>query len=313
MSLGSLFHLVRNANEKSLRNLAYFLEAVVVKRASARQGVEHIHTHFSTNPAAVAMLSRRLGGPSYSFTVHGPDELIDTAGNSLELKVRYADCVVAITDYCRDFILRHTDAGYSDKVHVVRCGVHLEDYQEATEHGHNRRLVCVGRLCPQKAQALLVEAVARLAPKYPDLKVIFVGDGEDRASLEAKIAELGVEKFVDLAGWATNRDVRRHITESRALVMSSLAEGLPIVIMESFAVQKPVVATRIAGIPELLDDTCGWIAEPGSVEDLTRCLEAVLTASPAELETKGRNGRAKVQAMHDQDRNAAELRKLLTK
>lgn len=306
----AMLQLMINAPNGRYKVFAYFLEAALLKRELIRNRIDHVHVHFSTNSAAVAMLSYLLGGPSYSFTVHGPDELLDMAGNSLSLKMKHAAFVVAITEYCRNVLEMYSEFQYSEKIQVVRCGVDLPSFDDPSQVPSNRDLVCVGRLCPQKAQCLLVEAVGRLKEDFPDLRLQLVGDGEDRPIIEERIADLGLEGMIDLVGWKSNPDVRKAISDSRALVLPSLAEGLPIVIMESFALGRPVLSTRITGIPELIDESCGWLAEPGSVDSLTEELEALLAADPNDLTKMGVAGRKLVEAYHDQDTNARTLRGL---
>ena len=115
---------------------------------------------------------------------------------------------------------------------------------------------------------------------------------------------------VGLAGWGTGAEVRNAIAGARILALPSYAEGLPIVLMESLAMGRPVVTTRITGIPELVDETCGWVVEPGDVPALTQALREALDASPAALQAMGEEGRRRVARQHDQARNAAALRQL---
>lgn len=308
-ALKTTWHLASRPGSTGIKNFAYLVEAVFFKQAARAQGVHHVHAHFSTNSAAVTLLSRRMGGPSYSFTAHGPDEFDDPAANGLPVKVAHAAFVAAITDYARGVILGATGGADADRVHVVRCGLDLDEF-DPTPPPDNKRIVCVGRLCPAKAQALLVEAIAPLVADHPDLDLVLIGDGEDRAAIAARIAELGLSGVVTLAGWGTGDEVRAAIAGARVFALPSFAEGLPIVLMESLAMGRPVVTTKITGIPELVDETCGWIVAAGDVPALTTALRAALDASPAQLQRLGETGRARVVQQHDQSRNAAQLRGL---
>lgn len=269
-----------------------------------------------------------MGGPGYSFTVHGPDELIDPAANALDDKVAGARFVVAISDYCQGVVRRESAPEEAGKVHVVRCGIELSEFDgagpapveaapaaraESTEDGTPlpRSLVCVGRLCPQKAQTLLVEAAAALRAAHPDLRIVLIGDGETRPEMEAGIARHGIAPMIELRGWGTNDEVRAALREARALVLPSLAEGLPVVIMEALAMRRPVISTRITGIPELVDASCGWIVPPGDAGALAEAIAACLDAPDDVLRAMGREGLARVRAMHDQSANAAALRELI--
>jgi len=300
-----MFHKDKPAD----RNVAYLIEAVFFKRAAKARNIHHVHAHFSTNSAAVALLSHRLGGPSYSFTAHGPDEFDDPAANGLPLKVEHAAFVAAITDYARGVILTATGGKNADKVHVVRCGIDLDEF-DVTPPPKNARIVCVGRLCPAKAQALLVEAVVPLVKDFPDLELVFIGDGEDRAFIEKRVAELGVENHVTLAGWGTGEEVRAAIQGARIFALPSFAEGLPIVLMESLAMGRAVVTTKITGIPELVDAKVGWIVAAGDVPALQEAVAQALSADTATLTSLGETGRARVAQSHDQTQNASALRAL---
>lgn len=310
-ALGTSARLIRAARGKVVRNAAYFLEAVRFKRRAKAAGHTHVHVHFSTNSAAVALLARRMGGPEYSFTVHGPDELEDPAANALALKAEHAQAVIAITEYCRNFIIDHCGPWVAGKTHIVRCGITPQDFAPRPAPVAGQTLVCVGRLCKAKQQILLPDLARRLAPDFPDLKIVLIGDGEDRAAIEARIAELGVEKHVELAGWGTRDEVRAALAQARAMLLPSLAEGLPVVIMEALALGCPVISTRIAGIPELLDEGCGWIVPPGDLESLADATRACLEAAPEHLAALGLEGRARVLARHDQAKNAARLREVI--
>lgn len=310
-ALATTARLIRAARGKVVRNLAYLLEAVRFKQRAKAAGHSHVHVHFSTNSAAVALLARRLGGPSYSFTVHGPDELVDPAANALALKAEHAKAVIAITDYCRNFIIDHCGDRVADKVHIVRCGIDPAEFAPRAEPVESATLVCVGRLCAAKQQVLLPDLAAKLAPDFPDLKIVLIGDGEDRPAIEARIRELGVGAHVELAGWGARDEVRAALEGARAMLLPSLAEGLPVVIMEALALGCPVISTRIAGIPELLDAECGWVIPPGDPAALEQATRACLSESSERLARMGRTGRTRVLDRHDQARNAEGLRQII--
>jgi colanic acid/amylovoran biosynthesis glycosyltransferase len=162
------------------------------------------------------------------------------------------------------------------------------------------RLVSVGRLSEQKGQILLIEAAARLLARDLEFELVIVGDGPLRGRLERLIDERGLRGRVWITGFLDNVGVRRELTTARALVMSSFAEGLPVVIMEAMALGRPVISTHIAGIPELLEPGVnGWLVPAGAVEPLVDAMAAVLTAVPADLEAMGRAGAARVALQHN--------------
>jgi len=306
--------LVGNAGGGVVRHAAYLLEAISLRRQAEADKVAHIHAHFSTNAAAVALLCHRLGGPGYSFTAHGPDEFVDWGRSSLAMKVSEARFVAAISHFCRVQLARAAGMNHWDKIHIVRCGLDLEEFPQSQEDFHaDSAFICVGRLCPQKAQVLIVDATARVAREHPDVKVKLIGDGESRTEVVSAIARHGVEKNIELMGWRANDEVRAELASARALLLPSFAEGLPVVIMEALALGRPAISTYIAGIPELVDEGCGWIGPAGSVDHIANAMLECIETSHEALADMGCEGRRRVQDRHDIDKNARELSSVFTK
>lgn len=311
-ALALALRIGRRSERGLLVNLIYLAEACVLLRRLRVEGVRHVHAHFGANSAAVAMLANALGGPTYSFTVHGPEEFDKAPVIALREKLARAAFVIAISHYGRSQLLRLLPHERWARVHVVRCGVDdgflgapVADVTAAP------RLVCVGRLSEQKGQLLLVEAVAALHRRGRDVRLVLVGDGEMRADVEAAIAREGLGDRVQITGWADGEAVRRHLGEARALVLPSFAEGLPVVIMEALALGRPVVSTYVAGIPELVrPGRNGWLVPAGSVEALVEAVDEVLAATPGRLTELGRAGRDDVRAAHDVRAIGGQLRAL---
>jgi len=291
----------------------YLAEACLLQHWLAESGCRHVHAHFGTNPATVAMLCRELGGPAFSFTVHGPEEFDKAATIALAEKIRRAEFVVAVSSFGRSQLLRHTRVEQWPKIHVVRCGVDDSFVRfEPDTPPSSPRLVCVGRLCEQKGQLLLVEAAAQLARRGVEFELMLVGDGEMRADIERRIEETGLAGRVQITGWLDGEGVRREIARARALILPSFAEGLPVVIMEALALGRPVVSTFVAGIPELVEPgQSGWLVPAGSVAELVASMEAALRATQSELAAMGEVGRARVLAHHDVRETARSLALLM--
>lgn len=310
-AIGLWLRLVRNARGRLVRHCAYLLEAVSIKQQATQDNVRHLHTHFATNSTTVALLSDRLGGPSFSFTAHGPEDFENTDRLSLREKVAGACFVAAISNFCRAQLACTAGISIWDKLRIVRCGVDTGEFvaSDAPFDG-NSTFVCVGRFSPQKTQALIVEATSRVALRYPQVRVLLIGDGENRASIEDAIRRFEAQDRVILMGWRNNMEVRQTLGNARALLLPSFAEGLPVVIMEAFSLARPVITTYVAGIPELVDEHCGWLIPAGSIDDIERAMIAALEAPSSALANMGREGRRRVLEAHDVNRNAAALRKL---
>lgn len=287
-------------------HLAYFAEACRILPWLKSSGATHLHAHFGTNSSEIAMLAHALGGPPYSFTVHGQDELL--FGGIAE-KVRHATFVVAISSYGRSQLYRRIDYAHWPKVKVVHCGLEPSFHAVAeTPLPTAPRLVCVGRLSAEKGQMLLIEAAHLLAGKGIEFELVLAGDGDMRARVEASIAQYGLGKRVRITGWISSGQVREEILAARALVLPSFTEGLPIVIMEAMALRRPVLATCVTGIPELvLAGENGWLFPAGSVDDLAAAMESCLLKSPEELRKMGDAGYLRVMERHSIDTEAAKL------
>ena len=295
-------------------NLAYLAEACVLFRWFAALEITHVHAHFAFNPTAVAMLCRVLGGPPYSFTVHGPETFDRVSGLSLDEKIKRASFVIAITSYCRSQLYRWCDRQDWSKIHVVRCGLDRKFLDQTyTPVPHNSRLVCVARLAEQKGHLILLEAVNNLVAEGIDLKLVLIGDGSLRPQIESLIADMNLQKYVEITGWATSSEVKQQILDSKAMVLPSFAEGLPVVIMEALALGRPVVTTYVAGIPELLENqVCGWLVPAGSIKELTSAIRKMLYLPQDELEQMSKLGIERVKKFHNIEIEAQKLAHLFT-
>jgi colanic acid/amylovoran biosynthesis glycosyltransferase len=288
-------------------HFAYVAEACRILPWLKSSGVKHVHAHFGGNSTEVVMYVRMLGGPAYSFTVHGPAEFQAPMG--LGQKVHDAAFAVAISSFGRSQLYLH--CAYEDwpKIKVVHCGLERSFLEGAGPAPiDSRRLVCVGRLCREKGQLLLIEAVARLRAKGVHCELLLAGDGPLRTEIERLIARHGLEKQVRISGWISSAEVKREILGSRALVLPTFDEGLPVVLMEALALCRPVVTTYVAGIPELVRaGESGWLIPAGSIDELAQALQACLAASPSDLQRMGEAGRLRVQERHAIDIEAQKL------
>lgn len=302
----------RRADRAWPYHLIYLAEACRLLPWLQAFGAEHVHAHFGTNSTEVVMLAQALGGPSYSFTVHGPEEFDKPQFIHLGEKVRRAAFVAAISSYGRSQLFRWVAHGHWAKVQVVHCGLEraFHDVPQVPMPALPR-LVCVGRLCEQKGQLLLLEAARLLAAQAVEFELVLAGDGEMRAEIETLIADYGLQARVRITGWISSEQVRAEILAARALVLPSFAEGLPVVIMEAMALRRPVLSTYVAGIPELVRaGENGWLFAAGAVDELAAALADCL-AQPAEvLQRMGEAAYQRVLERHNIDTEAAKLAEL---
>jgi colanic acid/amylovoran biosynthesis glycosyltransferase len=292
-----------------LLHLVYLAEACLLVRWLARDAIGHVHAHFGTNPTAVAMLAQALGGPTFSFTVHGPEEFDKPAAIAIGEKLRRSAFAVAISSFGRSQLYRHVEHAHWPKINVVHCGVDAV-FAAAPPAAPRRsqRLVCIGRLCEQKGQLLLIEAAALLIARGIDFELVLAGDGEMRPQIEARITGAAFGHRIRITGWISSEQVRSELLAARALVLPSFAEGLPVLIMEAMALERAVISTYVAGIPELvIDGEHGWLVPAGDVEALADAMQACLAADPAVLQRMGTAARRRTLVRHDADTEAVKL------
>ncbi len=309
------FRMAKGSDRPLPLHLVYFAEACLVRLWLADSKAQHLHAHFATNSAEVAMLVQALGGPPYSFTAHGSDIMDRPAQMGLPDKVGRASFVVAVCWYGRSQILRWIPQRLWAKVSVIGCGLERGYAADAVtlEDVSNQRLLCVGRLSKEKGQLLLVEAAAKLAAAGQPIDIVLAGDGPMRPEIEALIGRSGLGDRVRITGWLDADGIRSEMQQARALVVPSLSEGLPVVIMEAMAHRLTVVAPYLAGIPELVvAGETGWLYPTSHVDGLAAAIRDCLSADPLALAKMGAAASTKVWANHDADAEAAKLAKLMS-
>ncbi len=308
-----VMRLWRDAGYGAPRQMAYLAEACRLADMARTLGFEHIHAHFGTNSAAVALLCKVLGGPPFSFTVHGPEEFDRATTESLREKVAAARFVVVISSFGRSQLQRWCDRKDWNKIEVVRCGLdgsYLD--QQPLPISSPNRLVCVARLSEQKGLFTLIEAAIRLTAQTNDFELVLVGEGPLRAELQRAVESSSARDCVRFIGAQTQEQVQQWILSSRCFVLPSYAEGLPVVIMEAFVLARPVIASYIAGVPELvIAEENGWLVPAGSVDELIVAMHEALERPVEQLYEMGLRGRERVMRSHHIDQNARQLATLL--
>ena len=309
-ALGLAIRCGRASDRGVARHLIYLTEAAQVVRRCRQEDVQHMHAHFGTNGATVAMLAHALGGPGYSFTVHGPEEFDAPRDLSLGLKLDRAAFGVAVSQFGRSQLKRWADFPTWARLKVVHCAIEPDVFpaEPVPLPDGPLKLVSIGRFAEQKGQMILIEAMAELRKTLPDVHLSLVGDGEMRSILETAIAAQGLQGSITLTGWLAEDGVQGEIAAAHALVMPSFAEGLPMVVMEAMACARPVIATHVAGIPELvLPGRTGWLVPAGDVTALVGAVQELAETSPEMRTAMGKAGRDRVLQRHDVDVEAKKL------
>lgn len=283
-----------------LTHLAYACEAVRLARELRRRGLGHIHVHMANNGAAVAMLACAFDRTlRYSLSIHGSAEFFHVDSWRLSPKAENALFVRCISDFCRAQVMTWTSPAAWDRYHVVHCGIDPTSFApRPARRSGPLRLLTVGRLHPIKGYHMLLEAVGTLVKEGVDLRLDMVGDGPMRAVLERRAGELGLAGHVCFSGAIAPEAIGEHYDRADAMVVSSFMEGVPVVLMEAMAKELGVVATRVGGIPELVEDgVSGLLVNPGSADALAGAIRA-LAADPGMCHRHGTEGRRRVTAAY---------------
>ena len=290
---------------KLIAALGAMLVACALAERMEEDRVDHIHAHFIGHPATAAWVIRRLTGIDYSATAHAYELFQDS--EFLRRRVRDACFVITISRFNSDFLFRHC-RGITPPISVVRAGVDLEHfrYRERTIPPEGPvRALAVGSLIGHKGHRVLLHALAGTDPALNRIQLSIVGDGEERPHLEESITSLDLEGRVRLLGSQSEGGVADLLEQADMFILPSLIaasgrmEGIPVVLMESLACGVPAVATRLSGIPELVEDgVTGTLAEQGNVESLRRAILKVL-ANPEAARRMVAAGRARVEQEFD--------------
>lgn len=301
-----------------LRGLAIFPGTVELADRMRRREIQHIHAHFGTHAALLAMNAAELNDIGFSFTVHAVDLYVDTT--MLAEKVRKARFVATISEFNRRRLIDLAGAESAAKIHIVRCGVDVESYRPTIEtHPSDPfRVIAVGSLRDYKGHEYLIRACRHLHDVHPDhrFECRIIGEGALRQHLERLISELGVQGLVTLVGAKDQAQVLDAMRESDLLVMPSviaengLMEGLPVTLMEAMAVRLPVIATDISGIPELvISDETGLLVPPGDARALSEAMAQVMVDYGA-AQWRAARGRTLVEQEYSLKRNVSRLESL---
>ncbi len=317
-TLGRALKLRRPGWRGTLWQVFYFGEALTAWQHWRRLGVRHVHAHFAAVPSDVALLASHFGrlanaGPrSWSFTMHGPTELWDVRWFGLAEKVRDAAAVVCISEFARSQLMALVEERHWSKLRVVRCGVRPSAYADVGDppRGRRARILCVGRLVPEKAQTMLLRAVSLLTRRGVEAELELVGDGPNREALEELSARLELEDRVHFAGPVGQDVIKAHYETATVFCLPSFSEGVPTVLMEAMACGRPVVTTAIAGVRELVrDGETGVLVSPGRADELADALEMLLDDEPM-CRRLGEAGRGHVADFYDIDTNGRQLAEL---
>ena len=275
------------------------------------RNLSHLHNHFGNTSCSVAMLAAALGDFTYSFTLHGPAIFFEPKQWRIDEKIKRASFVSCISHFCRSQAMVFAPYESWNRLKIIHCGVEPAQFNQVQHEGKGNRLLFVGRLAAVKGLPMLLESMATLKKTRPEVTLTVVGDGPDRAMLEAQATHLRLARQVSIDGYQSQSAVREYLQETDVFVLPSFAEGVPVVLMEAMMSGVPVVATQIAGVSELVEDGVnGYLVPPSSADDLCDRIEKLL-ANGSLRRRLGRQGAQKVSKQFDVAQESAKLAQLI--
>ena len=276
---------------------------------------DQVLAYWGNFPGTAAWAFHRLIGRDIPFSIwlHAG---VDLYGSPVFLreKLAYADTIITCCEFNRDYITRcyGDDPELLARLHVCHHGLDTDEYDYRPDNRRDGVIMAVGRLVANKGFDYLLMAAKQLAERGVAFSIEFVGEGPERPNLEQLAQKLGIAGQVRFRGWMTPADARRAMGEPTLLVHPSpcLGDGLPNVVREGMALGTPVVATRVAGIPDALEGGCGVLVPPREVEPLADAIEALL-GDPGLRRKIADRARHKVETRYDRRRSGSQLAGLL--
>ena len=285
----------------------YLGEAMLAAEVLGKRQADHIHNHFGDQSGIVTMLASKLTNVGYSISFHGPHVFFDAANAAIKEKIQHARFIRCISYFCRSQLIVLSANSDASSFRIIHCGLDLSKFQFRLPREQVQRLFCVSRLAREKGIEFLVQALSLLINKNYLLSLRIAGDGPSRAALEETARTLGVADHVCFLGNLPEQDVARELSSSDLFILPSLAEGIPVSIMEAMAVGVPVIATNIAGTNELVaDGKSGLLVRPTDPNAIAEAVVKMIQGyefrrQAAEL------GRAKVADEFDIAKESAKL------
>lgn len=305
-------------NHESLRNrlrlLVHFAYAVCATAEIERCQAQHIHADFALNAATVALVASRLTGRPFSFTAHAADIFVNPI--LLREKIAAARFIVAISEYNRRHLIEVAgENGVASKIHVVHCGLDVDQFVPNRERPSNARplLLAIGRLVEKKGLRYLVKACHILAERGRDFECYIVGQGPEEPTLRELVERYDLTDRVRLLGALPQERVRELLRQADVFALPCVVgsdhdqDGIPVVLMEAMATGVSVVSTRLSGVPEIVrDDVSGLLVPPGDANALVDAIVR-LWDNPSLAARLADEGRATVERDFDIEKNAGRL------
>jgi colanic acid/amylovoran biosynthesis glycosyltransferase len=304
--------------ERNLDTWRRFLQAVYLAYLLKSSDVQHLHAHFAHGATRVAMLASMLTGIPYSFTAHARDLFSnDVNYRLLREKVEQAQFVVTVSQYNRRFLGSKIGPLASASIRTLYNGVDLHKFSPDPRAGREDTFILgVGRLVEKKGFSYLIKACRLLQDQGHQFRCEIVGDGELRQRLEREVHQMGIKGVVRFVGLRSQEELPAYYHRAALLVMPAVLsrdgnrDALPTVLLEGMACGLPVVASRLTGIPEIIDHgENGLLVEPKDPVGLAEAI-AILLNNPKLRDRFGIAARTKAERCFDLRKSVRELYQL---
>jgi colanic acid/amylovoran biosynthesis glycosyltransferase len=283
------------------------------------RGIHHVHAHFGGMAARTAWWLKKLFGFQYSFTGHANDIFCDTnfPVSHADL-VRDAQFVVTETDYAREWVEKKYPVTQG-KVFRVFNGIALADFPARAVKPGPPKVISIGRLVEKKGFGDLIDACRLLRAEGVEFTCDILGGGPMEKELQARIDRDQLGASVRLLGPKSQAEVRERLAEATIFVLACVPEkgggsdNLPTVVMEAMACSAPVISTRLAGVPEMIQDGAeGVLVAPGAPPALAEAMGKLLRDQALAVRL-GTQGRASVEEKFSIENTTRALKYLLVK
>lgn len=274
---------------------------------------DYVLAYWGNYAATCAYLFHRLGDRKVPFGMFLHAN-IDLYHNRIYMrqKLLYADDIIVVCEFNKDFVRRCYTTIFpriEHKIYVHHLGLDLAKVRYGTVVPPSPRILGAGRLERQKGFDYLLRATRELAHRGLAVAVDLIGDGSEGKALRKLASELGIADRVKFHGWLHVNDVETAMRRATVLCHPSpdIGDAVPTVIKEALAVGTPVVATTVAGIPELLDaGRCGVLVPPANVTALADAIEGLIK-NPGLRQKYSMAGRKYAEEMFDLGKNGKRL------
>lgn len=283
---GIKVYRVRSLDIPKLRSFIAFMPML---NKALRLEYDFIHAHITYPSAIIAYIINKIKKTPYIVTCQG-DELLDYPESKelkyikpiLELALKNASKIHCISNAIKNSLINNFNISKS-KIEVIPNGVDLKKFRPTAKINLKEKfnaefiLINVSRLSPKNNIEKTIEAFKLVSKKHKNIKYLIVGEGKEKKNLKKLIDKLNLGSDVILMGWIRHDELPAYIAGSDAFIRTSITEGLGIVFLEAMACGTPVIASRVHGILDIVEDyKTGLLVDPNDVNQIAKKIAEII-------------------------------------